>query len=48
MIKQLLNSVLAKYCNLSVAHRITDQSVLHVLYLLATDKSQYFAQPHPI
>ena len=33
MIKQflLLNSVIAKYCD-----------------LLATDKSRYFAQPHPI
>lgn len=31
MIKQLLNSVIAKYCD-----------------LLATDKSRYFSQPHPI
>ena len=40
MIKQLLNSVLAKYRDLSVARRSID--------LLATDKSRYFAQPRPI
>ena len=38
MIKQLLNLVIAKYCDLSVSRRS----------LLATDKSRYFAQPHPI
>ena len=39
MIKQLLNSVIAKYRDLSVSRRsiITD-----------TDKSRYFAQPRPI
>ena len=37
---QLLNSVIAKYRDLSLSHVIID--------LLATDKSRYFAQPHPI
>ena len=40
-LKQLLNSVIAKYHDLSVSRRsIIDQ--------LATDKLQYFAQPRPI
>ena len=38
MIQQLLNSVMAKYRDLSVSQR----------HLLATDKSRYFAQPRPI
>ena len=51
MIKQLLNLVLAKYCDLSMAHR---SSICHclrhrqIIDLLATDKSQYFARPRPI
>ena len=36
MIKQLLNSVIVKYRDLS-----------HLIDLLATDKSRYFAQPRP-
>ena len=40
MIKQLLNSVLAKYRDLSVSRRSVD--------LLATDRSRYFARPRPI
>ena len=43
MIKQLLNSVNAKYHDLSVSRR----SII-CLSLLATDKSWYFAQPPPI
>ena len=39
MIKQLLNSAIAKYRDLSVARRSID--------LLATDKSRYFAQSRP-
>ena len=37
MIKQLLNSVIAKYCDLSVSRE-------SIIDLLATDKSRYFAQ----
>jgi hypothetical protein len=51
MIKQLLNSVLAKYRDLSVARRsIICLCLQHrqIIYLLATDKSRYFAQPRPI
>ena len=47
MIKQLLNSVIAKYRDLSVSHR----SIICLsrrLWLLAKDKSRYFAQPRPI
>jgi hypothetical protein len=40
MIKQLLNSVLAKYRDLLVARRS--------IICLCTDKSRYFAQPRPI
>ena len=43
MIKQLLNSVTAKYRDLSVS-----RTSIICLNLLATDKSQYFAQPRPI
>ena len=38
----LLNSVIAKYCDLSVC--LSDQ----LFDLLTTHKSQYFAQPRPI
>ena len=50
MIKQLLNSVLAKYCDLSVARRsIICLCLRHrQIDLLTTAKSRYFAQPHPI
>jgi hypothetical protein len=51
MIKQLLNSVLAKYRDLSVARRSIICLCLRyrqIIDLLATDKSRYFAQPHPI
>jgi hypothetical protein len=44
MIKQLLNSVLAKYRDLW--RWLADQ--LFLIDLLATDKSRYFAQPRPI
>ena len=43
MIKQLLNSVIAKYRDLSVCRKKIDY-----LPLLASDKSRYFAQPRPI
>ena len=47
MIKQLLNSVVAKYRDLSVSRRsIICRS--RIIDLLATDKSRYFAQPRPI
>ena len=41
MIKQLLNSAIAKYRDLSVARR-------SIIDLLVTDKSRYFAQSRPI
>ena len=41
IIKQLLNSVIAKYRDLSVSRR-------SIIDLLATDKSRCFAQPRPI
>ena len=44
MIKQLLNSVIAKYRDLS----ITPPRLREIIDLLATDKSRYFAQPRPI
>ena len=40
MMKPLLNSVIAKYRDFLMSLQIID--------LLATDKSQYFAQPRPI
>ena len=47
MIKQLLNSVIAKYRDLSVASRsIICRS--RIIDLLATNKSRYFTQPRPI
>ena len=51
MTKQLLNSVFAKYRDLSVSRRsITCLCLRHrqIIGLLATDKSRYFAQPRPI
>ena len=51
MIKQLLNSVIAKYCDLSVSRRsiiCLSLRLRQIIDLLATDKSRYFAQPRPI
>ena len=51
MIKQLLNSVIVQYRDLSVSRRsIICLSLQHrqIIDLLATDKSRYFAQPRPI
>ena len=52
MIKQLLlNSVIAKYCDLSVSRRsiiCLNLRLRQIIDLLATDKSRYFAQPRPI
>ena len=51
MIKQLLNLVIAKYHDLSVSCRsiiCLSLPLRKIIDLLATDKSQYFAQPHPI
>ena len=46
MIKQLLNSAIAKYRDLPVARKSIICS--KIIDLLATDKSRYFAQPRPI
>ena len=51
MIKHLLNSVIAKYRDLSVSRTsIICQSLRlrQIIDQLATDKSRYFAQPLPI
>ena len=51
MIKQLLNSAIAKYRDLSVARRsIICLCLRHrqIIDLLDTDKSRYFAQSRPI
>ena len=51
MIKQLLNTAIAKYRDLSVARRsIICLCLRHrqIIDLLATDKSRYFSQPRPI
>ena len=53
MIKQLLNSVMAKYRDLSVSCRSIIYLSLRlrlrqIIDLLATDKLRYFAQPRPI
>ena len=51
MIKQLLNSVIARYRDfVSVSQIIICLSLRlrQILDLLATDKSRYFAQPRPI
>ena len=51
MIKQFLNSVVAKYRDLSVSRRsiiCLSLRLRQIIDLLATDKSRYFAQPRPI
>ena len=49
MIKQLFNSVIAKYRDLPVFRTsIICLSLRQMIHLLATDKSRYFAQPRPI
>ena len=51
MIKRLLNSVSAKYRDLSVSRRsiiCLSLRLWQIIDLLATDKSRYFAQPRPI
>ena len=51
MIKQLLNSVIAKYRDLSVSRRsiiCLSLRLRQIIDLLATDKSRYFTQPCPI
>ena len=51
MIKQLLNSVITKYHDLPVSRRsiiCLSLRLRQIIYLLATDKSRYFAQPRPI
>ena len=51
MIKQLLNSVIAKYRDLTVSRRLIiclSLRLQQIINLLATDKSRYFAQPRPI
>ena len=51
MIKQLLNSVIAKYRDLSVSRRsiiCLSLRLRKIIDLLATEKSRYFAQPRPI
>ena len=51
MIKQLLNSVIAKYRDLSVSRRsiiCLSLRLSQMIDLLAADKSRYFAQPRPI
>ena len=51
MIKQLLNSVITKYHDLLVSRRsiiCLSLRLRQIIYLLATDKSRYFAQPRPI
>ena len=50
MIKQLLNSVIAKYRDSSVSRRsiiCLSLRLRQIIDLLATDESRYFAQPHP-
>ena len=49
MIKQLLNSVIEKYRDLSVSRRsIIIFRLRQIIDQLATDKLRYFAQPRPI
>ena len=51
MIKQLLNSGIAKYRDLSVSRRsiiCLSLRLRQIIDPLATDKSRYFAQPRPI
>ena len=48
MIKQKLNSVIAKYCDLSLSRRsiiCLSLPLQQIIDLLATDNSLYFAQP---
>ena len=47
MIKQLLNSVIAKHRDLSASRR-SIICLSRIIDLLTTDKSRYFAQPRPI
>ena len=52
MIKQLLNSVIAKYRDMSMSRRLIIclglRLIIITIDLLAIDKSRYFAQPCPI
>ena len=52
MIKQLLNSVIAKYRDLPVSRRRSiiclNLRLRQIIDLLATGKARYFAQPRPI
>ena len=51
MIKQSLNSVIAKYRDLTVSRRsiiYLGQRLRQIINPLATDKSRYIAQPPPI
>ena len=52
MIKQLLNSAITKYRDLSVSRRsiiiCLSLQLQQIIDLLATDKSRYFDQPRPI
>ena len=51
MIKQLLNTVIAKYRDSSVSRRsiiCLSLRLRQIIDLLATDKLRYFAQPRPI
>ena len=51
MIKQLLNSVIEKYRDLSVSCKsiiCLSLRLQQIIDLLTTDKSRYFAQPCPI
>ena len=48
MIKRLLNLVIAKYRDLSLSRRSVTCNYFNIFDLLATHKSQYFAQFHSI
>ena len=51
MIKQLLNSAIAKYRDLSVARKsiiCLYLRIRQIIDLIATDKSRYFVQSRPI
>ena len=51
MIKQLLNSVIAKYRDLSVSRRsiiCLSLRLRQIIDLISSDKSRYFAQQRPI
>ena len=51
MIKQLLNSVITKYCDLPVSRTsiiCLSLRLRQIIDLLTTDKLLYFAQPRPI